>query len=398
MQTQIQCPDARHVSLALCGVAAFLNIYTPQPLLNELAQGFGIHLADTTVCISATTLGIAIAAPFAGGLSDRFGRKRVIVLATALLALPTLLCAFSASFQVFVALRFVQGLLIPAIFSAASAYIGDEFSSQELPAKIGIYVAGTTCGALLGRLLPGWCAAAWGWSGAFTASAAVTLLLAFLVCLGLPSEKPVVRGHVRSTGKAVRALLRDDRLVITLLVGCGLLLSQVAIFSGVSLLLAAPPYQFGPRAISSIYAIFLLGVIAAPVCSRFVPWVSHRAVIVVALSCSAFGIALTQLPSLLMLIVGLGFFSTGIFVCQAIANSYLNSIVRQDRALSIGLYLSCYYLGGTMGALVPGVLWDGCRWPGISAFALLCTVVTALAAWHGWQPVEQPSARQLHPL
>ena len=181
------------------------------------------------------------------------------MLATALLALPTLLCAFSASFQCFVALRFVQGLFIPAIFSAASAYIGDEFSSQELPSKIGIYVSGTTCGALLGRLLPGWCAAEWGWSGAFAASAAVTLLLAFLIHLGLPAEKFVVRAHGRSTGNAVLSLMRDARLVITLLVGSGLLLSQVAIFSGVSLLLAVPPYQFGPRAISSIYAIFLAG-------------------------------------------------------------------------------------------------------------------------------------------
>lgn len=392
MQTHPTHLDTRHVSLALCGIAAFLNIYTPQPLLSDLAKHFGLAPAATTACISATTLGIALAAPFAGGLSDRLGRKRVIVLAIALLALPTLLCALSTSFQMFVALRFVQGLLIPAIFSAASAYIGDEFSHQELPAKIGIYVAGTTCGALLGRLLPGWCAAQWGWSGAFVASSAVTLLLAFLVRLGLPSEQSVVKVNGRSTGGAVRTLMRDARLVSTLLVGSGLLLSQVAIFSGVSLLLAAPPYQFGPRAIGSIYTVFLVGVVAAPMCSRWVPWVSHRTVIGGALCGSVFGIALTQLPYLPMLIMGLGLFSTGIFVCQAVANSYLNSIVRQDRALAIGLYLSCYYLGGTVGALAPGVLWERFRWPGISALAFLVTVATALTAWHGWRPATQQGA------
>ena len=392
MQTHPTQVDARHVSLALCGVAAFLNIYTPQPLLSDLAHHFGMAPAATTSCISATTLGIAMAAPFAGSLSDRLGRKRVIVLATALLALPTLLCAFSPSFQVFVALRFVQGLLIPAIFSAASAYIGDEFSRQELPSKIGIYVSGTTFGALLGRLLPGWCAVEWGWSGAFAASSAVTLLLAFLIHLGLPIEQSSLKAHGRSTGCAVRTLMRDARLVTTLLVGSGLLFSQVAIFSGVSLFLAAPPYQFGPRAISSIYIVFLVGVVAAPVCSRWVPWVSHRTVIGGALCGSAFGIALTQLPSLPMLIVGLVLFSTGIFVCQAITNSYLNSIVRQDRALAIGFYLSCYYLGGTLGALAPGALWERFHWPGISGLALLVTVVTALVAWHGWKPVAQQVA------
>jgi MFS transporter, YNFM family, putative membrane transport protein len=392
MQTHPTHLDTRHVSLALCGIAAFLNIYTPQPLLSNLASHFGLTPAATTSCISATTLGIAMAAPFAGGLSDRLGRKRVIVLATAVLALPTLLCAFSSSFPMFVAIRFVQGLLIPAIFSAASAYVGDEFSSQELPSKIGIYVSGTTLGALLGRLLPGWCAAEWGWSGAFVASAAVTLLLAFLIHLGLPTEQAVVKAHGHSTSRAVRTLMGDARLVTTLLAGCGLLLAQVAIFSGASLLLAASPYQFGPRAISAIYTVFLVGVVAAPVCSRWVPWVSHRAVMGWALCGSVFGIALTQLPSLPLLIMGLGVFSCGIFVCQAIANSYLNSIVRQDRALAIGLYLSCYYLGGTLGALAPGVLWARFGWPGISAMALLVTVATALAAWHGWKPVAQQGA------
>ncbi len=333
-----------------------------------------------------------MAAPFAGGLSDRLGRKRVIVLATAALALPTLLCAFSASFQVLLVLRFVQGLLIPAIFSAASAYVGDEFSPQALPAKIGIYVAGTTLGALLGRLLPGWCAADWGWSGAFVASSAVTLLLAVLIQLGLPTEQAVVKTLGRSTGSAVRTLMREARLVSTLLVGSGLLFAQVAVFSGVSLLLAAPPYQWGTRAISSIYGVFLVGVIAAPVCSRWVPWVSHRAVMGGALCGSVFGIALTQLPSPALLVMGLGIFSTGIFVCQAITNSYLNSIVRQDRALAIGLYLSCYYLGGTLGALAPGALWERFHWSGISALVLLVTVATAHAAWHGWKPVAQLGA------
>ncbi|WP_422624394.1 MFS transporter [Rhodoferax sp.] len=293
MQTHSMHVDTRHISLALCGIAAFLNIYTPQPLLSDLAHHFGLAPAASTSCLSATTLGIAMAAPFAGGLSDRLGRKRVIVLATALLALPTLLSA----------------------------------------------------------------------SGA--------------------------KAHSRSTGCAVRTLMRDVRLVTTLLVGGGLLLTQVAVFSGVSLLLAAPPYQFGPRAISFIYAVFLVGVIAAPVCSRWIPWVSHRAMTGGALCCSVVGMALTQLPFLPLLIVGPGLFSTGIFVCQAVANSYLNSIVRPDRALAIGLYLSCYYLGGTLGALAAGALWDQFLWPGVSTLALLVNVVTALAAWHGWKPVAQ---------
>ena len=77
---------------------AFLALFAPQPLLPMLAHEFGVSAARIAYVITASTLGVLLAAPFAGFVADRFGRKRVIVPAAFLLAVPTLLAATAGSY------------------------------------------------------------------------------------------------------------------------------------------------------------------------------------------------------------------------------------------------------------------------------------------------------------
>lgn len=62
-------PTAK-VAVFLLGLCALLNIYSTQPLLAELAAVFQVPVDRATWTITATTLGVAVAAPFAGSISD----------------------------------------------------------------------------------------------------------------------------------------------------------------------------------------------------------------------------------------------------------------------------------------------------------------------------------------
>src|ERR1041384_4246468 len=111
----------RRAAVGIPGFCAFLILYSPQSLLPTLAQEFGATPADISLTMTATALAIAITAPFAGVV----GRKRVIVAAMILLAVPTLLIAFTPSLHALIALRFVQGLVLPPIFTVVVAYLGE---------------------------------------------------------------------------------------------------------------------------------------------------------------------------------------------------------------------------------------------------------------------------------
>ena len=106
------------LALFLCGCAAFLNLYTTQGIFDELAASFHISAHQSNWSITATTLAVALAAPFVGRLSGGRERSRVIAFAASLLCVPMLLAAHAGSFAAFLLWRFAEGMLIPLLFAS----------------------------------------------------------------------------------------------------------------------------------------------------------------------------------------------------------------------------------------------------------------------------------------
>src|SRR5512141_393633 len=104
------------VAVTLAGIGAFLNLYATQPLLPMFTQVFHASKSAVGMTISAPTIGVALSAPFCGLLAERIGRKRVIVWATLLLSIPTLLASTSQSLSTLIFWRFLQGIVMPGIF------------------------------------------------------------------------------------------------------------------------------------------------------------------------------------------------------------------------------------------------------------------------------------------
>src|SRR3989442_1096464 len=91
--TPVSLPIKAKIAVFLLGLCALLNIYSTQPLLTDLARTFHVPTDQTTWTISATTLGVAVIAPFAGAVSDYLGRKQVMLVAIAATLIATLACA-----------------------------------------------------------------------------------------------------------------------------------------------------------------------------------------------------------------------------------------------------------------------------------------------------------------
>src|SRR5258705_12607121 len=101
----------RRAAVGIPGFCAFLILYSPQSLLPMLSQEFGATPADISLTMTATALAIALTAPFAGAIADVLGRKRVIVAAMILLAVPTFMIALAPNLQALIFWRFAQGLV-----------------------------------------------------------------------------------------------------------------------------------------------------------------------------------------------------------------------------------------------------------------------------------------------
>src|ERR1700682_2636615 len=106
----------RRAAVGIPGFCAFLNLYGPQSLLPTLAREFDATPADISLTMTATTLAIAISAPFAGAIPEMLGRKRVSVASIVLATVPLVMIALAQSLPVLIFWRFVLGLALPPIF------------------------------------------------------------------------------------------------------------------------------------------------------------------------------------------------------------------------------------------------------------------------------------------
>ena len=373
--------EPRKIAVATAGFCAFLNLYSPQALLPALAREFGAGAAEISTIMTASALAIALTAPFTGAIADVLGRKRVITAAMLAVVIPMASAALAPDVEALIAWRFAQGLLLPPIFAVTVAYIGDEWPPTEVAGVTGVYIAGSSLGGFCGRFLPGLLGDLIGWRGAFLALAALSFLGAITLALLLPREKGFVRSDgLAASGRQMLQHLRNPQLVATYAIGFGVLFNFIAVFTYVSFHLAAPPYDFSSTLLGAIFVTYLAGTAIVPATGWMMARLGRRRFTLAVLAAWACGALLMLAPPLAPILAGLTLCAMCGMLCQTIATGYVTASAREGRSSAVGLYVTAFYVGGSMGAFLPGRAWEQAGWAGAVAMVLAMLAVMAVVA------------------
>lgn len=380
MKPRLHCA---RLALFLCGCAAFLNLYATQSILQTLAASFEVSANAAGWSITVTTLAVAITAPFVSRLTGRFEQRTVIAAAALLLALPALMTAYANSFAELLVWRFIEGMLIPVVFATSVAYIGDRWRGATVTEITSLYVAGTVLGGFAGRFVTGVVTEYVGWREAFELLAVLSLMVGGFIQFLLPPNPASV---VRAAATWADVLSRP--LLAAYAVGFCVLFSQVATFTYAGLYLSQPPFDLGPAALGTIYMVFLLALVVIPIAGRLAKSRPQSELLTVAAALGVSGSALTLLPSLWCIVLGLALSSTGVFLAQAAASAFTTATARHNKAGAVGLYLTCYYLGGSFGAIAPAMIWGRWGWVGCVVLIITLQLLSLLIALAGWKPLK----------
>ena len=379
------------VAVTLCGVCAFLQLYCTQPLLPLFTQLFHASKTGVGLTVSAATLGVALSAPIFGALTERLPRKRVIVASLVGISIPTLLAATSTSLGQLIFWRFLQGIMVPGVVAVLVTYIGEEWPPERVALIMSFYVSGTALGGFMGRVGTGILTDLFNWRVAFVALGVASLAGAVAVAAWLPHGHPRPAGHTvadveRTFFRQVRELFGIGRLVATFAVGFNVLFSLVGVFTWITFHLSAAPYRLSTTALSSLFFVYLVGLVVTPAAGFLITRVGLRAGIAGAIACSMAGVLLTLAPGLATIILGLALVSSGVFVAQTAAQSHLRIAAPPGaRVTAAGLYMTCYYFGGTAAGVVPGAFWAMGKWPACAAFIVGMQAVALGVALVGWR-------------
>lgn len=380
MKPRLHCA---RLALFLCGCAAFLNLYATQSILQTLAANFEVSAKAAGWSITVTTLAVALTAPFVSRLTGRFEQRIVISVAALLLAVPALMTAYASSFAELLVWRFIEGMLIPVVFATSVAYIGDRWRGGTVTEVTSLYVAGTVLGGFAGRFVTGVMTEYVGWREAFELLAVLSLMVGGFIQFLLPSNPPRVARPATTWSDVLGA-----PLLAAYAVGFCVLFSQVATFTYAGLYLSQAPFDLGPAALGTIYMVFLLALVVIPIAGRLSKSRPQSELLTAAAVLGVCGSGLTLLPSLWCIVLGLALSSTGVFLAQAAASAFTTATARHNKAGAVGLYLTCYYLGGSFGAIIPALIWGRWGWVGCVALIIGFQLLSLLIALAGWKPLQ----------
>jgi predicted MFS family arabinose efflux permease len=373
----------------LAGFTAFLSLYATQPLLPLFGRVFGADHFTSSLTVTAVTLAVAISAPLVGRISDIVGKRRVIVTSAFLLASATLMAATAGSLRQVIVWRFVQGLVTPGVFAVAVAYIHDRWDGARAATTTAAYVSGTVVGGFIGRVASGQAASFWGWRASFLSVGALSLCCAVGLALCLPHDAggtKTGRQGLRAESSGLWSRLTSRQLLGTYAAGFCVLFTQIATFTYITFHLAAPPFLLSTAALGWLFAVYLAGAIVTPISGRWINIYGHRAALAIAMALGVSGSLLTLAHTLAPVVAGLALICSGVFIAQAAANGYIGVAARSDRGLAVGMYATCYYIGGSVGGAVPALFWATGGWPACVALVVAVQITTALFGWSFWRP------------
>lgn len=364
-------------ALLLIGISTFGLMYTVQPLLVPIGEEFGKGAGETSLLMSATTLGIALAVIPLGHLSTRIGRSNAMRIGLGLATVTGIVAALAPTWEIIVLARGIQGVGLAFVIVSAMAWVVDQSAPMAVARIGGLYISGTTVGGMSGRLFAGLFAEIFDdWRMGVLITSLLAVAGGTLAHLLLPRTQPQPR-RKRREGMAGPDRNRLFRLRMYLVGGLGMA-TFVGVYNVTGYRVAGEPFGLGPGFTGLLFLTYASGTMTSAVAGRWVLRSSVSRVMMLAAVVAALGIALTLIDSILTIVAGLLILSAGFFTMHAIANSGAAKFSPAPSSSS-ALYTLSYYLGSSVGGIILGFAWEAGGWTFTVAGALAMLALAGLA-------------------
>ena len=368
---------SRNLVIALITtVIAFSTLYIPQPILPLLADRFGVSAGEAGLLMTVAMLPLAVAPVLYGYFLQAIPARLMLQVALSLLALNQVCFYFADEFWHLLTLRFLQGLLLPAIFTALMTYCASMVPAMLVRRAMGLYIGATILGGFIGRLAGGFFAGSFDWRSAFVVMG-VMQLLPLLLLTRVDSDADI--NFARLDPKSIARVLGDRNYRFMFLA----LASIFFVYSGILNIVPFHLQDIDPHTTPFIMSMLYLGYLVGVPISFFSESISRllgdeRKGLLMGLAIHASGLAMLLVVALQGLIFTMFFLAAGFFLIHALLSGLANHLALEHRGVVNGVYVSIYYFSGALGSWLPGYLYEGLGWHGMIVTFML---ILGVCAW-----------------
>ena len=375
-------PGYRRLTLAMlfAGFATFSTLYAVQPLLPLLAAHYRLSAEAASLAVSLATGPLAVGILVAGAVSDRFGRRALMVAAMMAAALLTLAAAVIPGWYALLTLRFLAGLALAGVPAVAMAYVAEEVDAASIGSAMGLYIAGSALGGMGGRLVASLVAAVADWRLALASVGLAGLVMAEAFRRLAPPSRRFVASEANwlALPRGAAILFRDHGLRLLYLESFLLMGVFVTIYNYAGFHLLAPPYGLGQAEVGAVFLLYILGSISSSLFGGLAGRMGRRRIFWIPTALLIGGVGLTAARPLWSVIAGIAVVTIGFFGAHSIASAWVGRRGGAARGQAAAWYLFFYYMGSSVLGSAGGVAWTHDGWPGVVVFCIVLGLIALI--------------------
>lgn len=332
------------------------------PLLPYIAESYSANPLIIGVLSATYSLFQFIAGPILGRLSDRYGRKKILIISQAGSVLGYLLLATANSLPLLFLSRVIDGITGGNI-SIAQAYMADITDKKTRAKGMGLLGAAFGLGFMLGPATGGYLSR-FGFAIPALAAALIgtitTLMTIFFLKETVNLKSSLHSSNTKLTWEKFQSLLNKQPIGLLIIV-CFLISLGFAGMQGTYAIWAQDTFNWGPSQVGSIFAyIGILSIlIQTQLLHRLITYFGEKKLLIISLPCLALGFLLLSLTHSLPVHLFANFF---IVLGNSLANPTLNALATENIEPSeygetLGVLQSAGSLGRIIGPALAGELY-----------------------------------------
>jgi predicted MFS family arabinose efflux permease len=355
--------------LALAGFASASAFRICDPMLPQLATEFGASTGEAAATVMAFAVAYGLLQMFFGPVGDRYGKFRVIVIATFACAVGSVGAAMSTSLEMLIICRALSGAAGGGIIPLSMAWIGDNVPYEQRQATLARFLTGTILGMAAGQFAGGLIADTIGWRWAF-----VFLVMGYVVMgvllwreLTRQTQEQSLQGHANTISiGAKHGFVAQVRTIFS--VPWARMVLAIVFFEGMLVfgsLAFVPAYlhdRFGlslmaAGAVGAVYAVggMLYTLVAAQLIRRF----GERGLVVSGgvVLCTTFLVYWLG-PAWGWCVLASVLAGFGYYLLHATLQTHATQMVPSARGTAVAWFASFLFLGQAVGVSIAGVVVD----------------------------------------
>ena len=357
------------------------------PILPQIGDDLGIADAALGTLVSAYSLMVGIFAILSGPVSDRIGRRRILLIGCGTMTVALMLHTLVSDYASFLAVRVFAGMAGGILSGAAVSYIGDYFPYERRGWATGWVMSGSALGQIAGIPIGIVLAGQWGFKAPFyifAVTMAATILLLFFRVPQPPGKQSLEQLTVGKAAADYAAMLRRPEVAWAAV-------AYFVMFLGVSIFTVyLPTWLERDLGISGneLALMFAVGgianVLTGPQAGKWSDRIGRKGIIL--LACIGLSsLMLLTVPLVTNLITAcVFFFLTMMLVAMRISpfSALLTALVNDDRRGSLmSLAVALGQMGFALGGAIAGPLFAGMGYSANTVLGAIFVLAMGLIVW-----------------